>query len=137
MGPGNILARSIDLRIKCSNSKTGLSFSKLEDHFQKLKKIFWSNEKYFLLTIILHSTKHWKIQKIFFKYHFTSKQRKPKINLHNLIKIYRYIYMKTITKTTVVSFKLFESAWVICNIVCVQVRGRIHKELCLQKSILS
>jgi ABC-type uncharacterized transport system ATPase subunit len=30
----------------------------------------------------------------------------------------------------VVSFKLLVSAQIICNIVCVQMRGRIHKKLC-------
>jgi hypothetical protein len=42
----------------------------------------------------------------------------------------------------VVSFKLLASAQVICNIVCVQVQGQIHRELrhenqFLSKSILS
>ena len=37
----------------------------------------------------------------------------------------------------VVSFKLLASARVICNIVCVQVRGRIHRELHHENQFLS
>ena len=42
--------------------------------FQKLKKNFWSKKKYFLLTIILRRTKHYKMQKLFSKNYFTSKE---------------------------------------------------------------
>jgi heterodisulfide reductase subunit C len=43
------------------------------NHFLKIKKEFSLKRKIFSLTIILHCTKHNKIQETFFRNHFTSK----------------------------------------------------------------
>jgi hypothetical protein len=37
-------------------------------------------------------------------------------------------------KPVVVIFKILSSARIVCNIVCVQVRGRIHRELHIENN---
>ena len=57
-----------------SDAQTQKMIYSLKTIFQKLKKIFWSNGKYVLLTIILCRTKYKKIRKPLFRNYFMSKQ---------------------------------------------------------------
>jgi hypothetical protein len=63
---GGFLAGSVDLRMRCSKSKT-------VNHFLKIKEEFSVKGKYFLLTTVLHCSKYCKLRKSFSKNYFISK----------------------------------------------------------------
>ena len=61
-----------------------------------------------------------------------------KIHCPNQFQIYsKFRRITSLSVASVVNFKLLVSAQVLCNIVCVQVGGRIHRELYCENKFLS